>query len=113
MSAVLNQAAIQPHNAKPAATWSAPGELYDDISRGISGAINHGVDRLQARAGDRVLDLACGTGWASCLPMLVLISPMLIIPLAKVYCFGRSIPTVALPNCATCCRCASASRLRC
>ena len=65
MSAVLNQAAIQPHNAKPAATWSAPGELYDDISRGISGAINHGVDRLQARAGDRVLDLACGTGWAS------------------------------------------------
>ena len=65
MSAVLNQAAIQPHNAKPAATWSAPGELYDDISRGISGAINHGVDRLQTRPGDRVLDLACGTGWAS------------------------------------------------
>jgi len=65
MSAVLNSTAIQPHNAKPAATWSAPGELYDDISRGISGAINHCVDRLQARPGDRVLDLACGTGWAS------------------------------------------------
>jgi len=65
MSAVLSSTAIQPHNAKPAATWSAPGELYDDISRGISGAINHCVDRLQARPGDRVLDLACGTGWAS------------------------------------------------
>jgi SAM-dependent methyltransferase len=63
MSAILN--AVQAHNEKAAATWSAPGELYDEISRGLAGAINHCVDRLHVRAGDCVLDLACGTGWTS------------------------------------------------
>jgi SAM-dependent methyltransferase len=65
MSAILKATAVQPHNEKAAATWSAPGELYDEISRALAGSINHCVDRLQVRPGDRVLDLACGTGWTS------------------------------------------------
>jgi SAM-dependent methyltransferase len=56
---------IQPHNEKAANTWSSPGVLYDTISRGIADAIEHAIDRLDVRAGERVLDLACGTGWAS------------------------------------------------
>jgi SAM-dependent methyltransferase len=63
MAAILS--AVQPHNEKAAATWSAPGELYDEISRGLAGAIDHCIARLRIRPGDRVLDLACGTGWAS------------------------------------------------
>ena len=57
--------AVQPHNEKAAATWSAPGELYEEFSRGLAGAIDHCIARLRIRPGDRVLDLACGTGWAS------------------------------------------------
>jgi SAM-dependent methyltransferase len=64
MSAVM-KSAVQPHNEKAAATWSAPGDIYDDISRGLAGAIDHCIDRLRIGRGDKVLDLACGTGWAS------------------------------------------------
>jgi len=63
MAAVLS--GVQPHNEKAAATWSGPGDLYDEISRGLAGAINHCIDRMQIRPGSKVLDLACGTGWAS------------------------------------------------
>jgi SAM-dependent methyltransferase len=64
MSAIM-KSAVQPHNEKAAATWSAPGDLYDEISRGLAGAIDHCINRLQIRPGSKVLDLACGTGWAS------------------------------------------------
>jgi SAM-dependent methyltransferase len=64
MSAVM-KSAVQPHNEKAAATWSAPGDLYDDISRGLAGAIDHCINRLRIAPDDKVLDLACGTGWAS------------------------------------------------
>lgn len=57
--------AVQTHNQKAAATWSSPGARYDEISRGIADAIEHGVTRLAPRAGERILDIACGTGWAS------------------------------------------------
>lgn len=56
---------IQPHNAKPAAVWNSAGALYEEISRGIADSIEHCIDRLAPQAGDRALDLACGTGWAS------------------------------------------------
>jgi SAM-dependent methyltransferase len=45
--------------------WNAPGGHYDDISRTIADAIEHAVERLEPRPGERVLDLATGTGWAS------------------------------------------------
>lgn len=56
---------IQPHNQKAQATWDAPGKLYEEISRGISDSIDHCVLRLAPKPGERILDLACGTGWAS------------------------------------------------
>jgi SAM-dependent methyltransferase len=56
---------IQPHNERPAAVWSAGGRDYDQISRGIADAIEHCVVRLNPQSGERVLDLATGTGWTS------------------------------------------------
>lgn len=57
--------AIQPHNAKPAAVWSSGGANYDQISRGIADSIEHCVLRLDPKPGERILDLATGTGWTS------------------------------------------------
>ena len=56
---------IQPHNQRPATVWSAGGEHYDRISRGIADSIAHCVLRLDPRPGERILDLATGTGWTS------------------------------------------------
>jgi len=57
--------AVQAHNERARAVWNAPAGRYDEISRSISDAIEHAVARLQPAAGERVLDLATGTGWAS------------------------------------------------
>jgi SAM-dependent methyltransferase len=59
------EAAIQPHNTKPAGVWSSGGARYDQISRGIADSIEHCVLRLNPQPSDRVLDLATGTGWTS------------------------------------------------
>jgi len=56
---------IQPHNTRPAAVWSAGGEAYEQISRGISDSIEHCVLRLSPKPGERILDLSTGTGWTS------------------------------------------------
>jgi SAM-dependent methyltransferase len=56
---------VQPHNQKAAATWNSGGANYEGISRMISDSIEHCIFRLVPKAGERVLDLACGTGWAS------------------------------------------------
>ena len=56
---------IQPHNERARSVWNAPAGRYDEISRSIADAIEHAVERLHATAGERVLDLATGTGWAS------------------------------------------------
>ena len=58
-------ATIQAHNQKPAAVWSSGGELYDEVSQGISNSIEHCVRRLMPRPGEKILDLATGTGWTS------------------------------------------------
>jgi SAM-dependent methyltransferase len=58
-------ATIQAHNHKPAAVWSSGGELYDEVSQGISDSIEHCVRRLMPRPGEKILDLATGTGWTS------------------------------------------------
>jgi SAM-dependent methyltransferase len=56
---------VQVHNERAAAVWSAGGENYDAISRGIADAIEHCVIRLNPQPGERILDLSTGTGWTS------------------------------------------------
>lgn len=56
---------IERHNERPAAVWGAGGLHYDAISKGIADALEHCVLRLNPRPGERILDLATGTGWTS------------------------------------------------
>ena len=56
---------VQSHNLKAQSVWNSPGSRYDEISRSIADAIEHAVERLQPRPGERILDLATGTGWGS------------------------------------------------
>jgi len=57
--------AVQPHNQKAQSVWNSPAGRYDDVSRTIADAIEHAVERLQPKPGERILDLATGTGWGS------------------------------------------------
>lgn len=63
--AIQNSQTIQPHNIKAAATWGAGGRNYDRISHSISDSIEHCVARLAPKSGERVLDVATGTGWTA------------------------------------------------
>ncbi|HYO97450.1 MAG TPA: class I SAM-dependent methyltransferase [Polyangiaceae bacterium] len=56
---------VQPHNEKARSVWNAPGGRYEEISRSIADAIEHAVERLEPATGERILDLATGTGLAS------------------------------------------------
>lgn len=56
---------IQPHNERPAKVWSSGGGDYDAISRGIADSLEHAVMRLNPKPGEKILDLATGTGWTS------------------------------------------------
>jgi SAM-dependent methyltransferase len=56
---------VQSHNTKAQSVWNSPGGRYDDISRSIADAIEHAIERLQPKSGERILDLATGTGWGS------------------------------------------------
>jgi SAM-dependent methyltransferase len=65
MIATRTSGRIQQHNERSAAVWSAGGNDYDEISRGIADSIEHCVLRLNPQPGERVLDLSTGTGWTS------------------------------------------------
>src|SRR5215203_3467392 len=56
---------IQPHNTKPASVWNSGRGRYNEISRGIADSIEHCVLRLDPQPGEKILDLATGTGWTS------------------------------------------------
>ena len=56
---------IAPHNEKSASVWDSGGANYDAISRGIADSIEHCVLRLNPQPGEKILDLATGTGWTS------------------------------------------------
>jgi SAM-dependent methyltransferase len=61
----MNDAIVLSHNRRAQTVWNSPAGDYNEISRSIADAIEHAVERLQPKAGERVLDLATGTGWAS------------------------------------------------
>jgi SAM-dependent methyltransferase len=62
---VTENGGVQTHNERAAAVWSAGGQDYDEISRGIADAIEHCVLRLNPQPGEQILDLSTGTGWTS------------------------------------------------
>ena len=64
MNATIS-APVQPHNERPASVWSSGGADYDRISYGIADSLEHCVLRLDPQRGERILDLATGTGWTS------------------------------------------------
>ena len=60
-----SESPIPAANLAAARKWGAGGAGYDRISRQIADAIEHAVDRLAPRPGERVLDVATGTGWTA------------------------------------------------
>lgn len=61
----MTSQSIQTHNIKIAATWNAGGKEYDRISRTIADSIEHCIIRLAPQPGERILDVATGTGWTA------------------------------------------------
>jgi SAM-dependent methyltransferase len=57
--------AVLPHHQAAAAIWGRGGRHYDDVSFAISDALAHAAQRLNARPGERILDVATGTGWSA------------------------------------------------
>jgi SAM-dependent methyltransferase len=56
---------IQPHHEAQARMWGLGGRHYDDVSFAISDALAHAAKRLAPKSGERVLDVATGTGWSA------------------------------------------------
>ena len=57
--------AILAHHEAPATMWGRGGKHYDEVSYAISDALAHAAQRLNARPGKRILDVATGTGWSA------------------------------------------------
>lgn len=56
---------VRPANRPASAVWNAGGRGYDHVSYAISDALAHAAQRLTPRAGERILDIATGTGWTA------------------------------------------------
>lgn len=56
---------ILDHNRAAVAVWDAGGMGYNDVSFAISDALAHAAQRLAPAAGERILDVATGTGWTA------------------------------------------------
>lgn len=56
---------VQEHNRGAAQAWSHAGADYDFVSYGISDALAHAAQRMWPRPGERILDIATGTGWTA------------------------------------------------
>lgn len=55
----------EPHNQAAARAWGHAGAHYDFISFGLSDGLSHAVQMLWPTPGERILDLATGTGWTA------------------------------------------------
>lgn len=55
----------EPHNEAAAKAWGHAGANYDFISFGLSDGLSHSVQILWPVPGERILDLATGTGWTA------------------------------------------------
>src|SRR5262249_30329384 len=53
------------HHQAAATMWGRGGKHYDDVSFAVSDALAHAAQRLNAHAGERILDVATGTGWSA------------------------------------------------
>ena len=53
------------HHKAAASMWDLGGKAYDEVSFGLSDALAHAAQRLNARANEHVLDVATGTGWSA------------------------------------------------
>jgi SAM-dependent methyltransferase len=53
------------HDEGAAAIWGAGGRDYDRVSELVADALAHVVDRIVPQSGERVLDVATGTGWTA------------------------------------------------
>jgi SAM-dependent methyltransferase len=58
-------AEILQQNRRAAEVWNSGGADYDRLSRAMADSIEHCVARLDPRPGERILDLATGTGWTA------------------------------------------------
>ncbi len=45
--------------------WGQGGKFYDNISFAVSDALAHAAQRLNARPGEHIVDVAAGTGWSA------------------------------------------------
>lgn len=61
-TATVTAPAIQPHNERAASVWSSGGRDYEEIIRGVYDGIDTTVARLNPHPGERILDVATGTG---------------------------------------------------
>jgi SAM-dependent methyltransferase len=61
----IEQAVLARHHEAAAAMWGLGGRHYDDVSFAIADALSHTAQRLNAKSGERILDIATGTGWSA------------------------------------------------
>ena len=56
---------VLPHHQAAADMWGEGGRAYNEISFGISDALAHASQRLNPKPGQKILDIATGTGWSA------------------------------------------------
>ncbi len=61
----MTEAQVLEHHQAAADMWGSGGRAYDQVSFAISDALAHTAQRLNPQPGDKVLDVATGTGWSA------------------------------------------------
>ena len=65
MQKAASDGVVVAHHNHAASMWSLGGKAYDDVSFGLSDALAHAAQRLNATANEHILDVATGTGWSA------------------------------------------------